>query len=234
MEAAQIDGHHGLILQSCYALLLFGCPNCGLAVESLRPMVKSQANSKLIEDLDKGSNFLRRHNHFWKFYMPEHTRVISIYETQPTASVEPTSTSSWKRTGKPVLMVNRESAIHATPDGRQDDIFSIDADHSNIVKFDNNSCQDYINVRSKLVILVGEAQAVISQRCKEGEILILDVVPGGTQAKGLTFGDSRGIVARNARSELESRSMDPCSISGRQSRFHSPPPPTTVFGTVTC
>lgn len=170
MDAAQIDGHHGLILQSFYAILLFGCPNRGLEIGSLRAMVKSQANSKLIEDLDKASHFLRRHNHFWRFYMPEHTRMISIYETRPTGTVE--QASGWQRTGTPILMVSRESAIHATPKGCLGDIFSIDADHSNIVKFDNKSCQEYINVRSKLLDLVHRAQGVISQRCNEGRTVI--------------------------------------------------------------
>lgn len=188
MEAAQIDGHHGLILQSCYAILLFGCPNRGLEIASLRSMVKSQGNSKLIDDLDKDSNFLRRHNHFWKFYIPDHTRVVSVYETRPTATVE--EASGWRRTGTPVLMVDRKSATYATPEECQGDIFSIDADHSNIVKFDNNSCQEYLNVRSKLLDLVGRAQAVISQRCSEGRTSILDMFPRPIEAKLLTLADS--------------------------------------------
>lgn len=189
MEAAQIDGYHGLIFQSCYAILLFGCPNRGLEIGSLRSMVKSQSNSKLIEDLDKASHFLRRHNHFWKFYIPELTRVISIYETRPTGTVE--EASGWRRTGTPVLMVDRESAIHATPKARKGDIFSIDADHSNIVKFDNKSCQEYLNVRSKLLDLVKEARAVIGQRCTEGRMIMVAILTGGIEANRLTVVDSR-------------------------------------------
>lgn len=181
MEAAQIDGHHGLILQACYGMLLFGCPNRGLEIESLRDMFKSQANSKLVEALDKNSNFLRRHNHFWKFYIPDHTRVISIYETRPTATVQ--EATGWRRTGTTVLMVDRESATHATPKEQQGDIFSIDADNSNIVKFDNNSCEEYLNVRSKLLYLVGKAQAVISQRCSEGTTGFQDLFPGGIEVE---------------------------------------------------
>lgn len=51
-------------------------------------MVKGQPNSDLIADLDTSSNFLRRHNFFWKFQTAEDTRVISIYETQPTPTVQ--------------------------------------------------------------------------------------------------------------------------------------------------
>lgn len=181
MEAAQIDGHHGLSPQSCYGMLLFGCPNRGLEIVSLRDMVKSQANSKLVEDLDKNSNFVRRHNHFWKFYIPDHTRVVSIYETRPTATVQ--EATGWRRTGMPLLMVDRESATHATREGQQGDIFLIDADHSNIVKFDDTSCEEYLNVRSKLLDLVGKAQAVISQRCSEGTTGILDKFPDGIEVE---------------------------------------------------
>lgn len=59
-----------------------------MEVASLRSMVKGQSNARLTDDLDQSLNFLRRHNHFWKFYMPEHTRVVSIYETKPSRTVE--------------------------------------------------------------------------------------------------------------------------------------------------
>lgn len=70
----------------------------------------------------------------------------------------------WKQTGPKVLMVSRDSAIDATPEGDQNDIFSIDANHSNIVKFKHNACPDYLNVRSRILTLVQNAPAVISKR----------------------------------------------------------------------
>lgn len=91
MKAAKSEGQHFLIFQSCYALLLFGVPNRGLEVASLRTMVKGQPNSNLIEDLRSTSDFLRRHNFFWEYQKAEDTRVISIYETQPTSTVEVSS-----------------------------------------------------------------------------------------------------------------------------------------------
>lgn len=67
-------------------------------------------------------------------------------------------------------MVDRESAIWATPKENQDDIFSIDADHSEIVKFTNNTCPDYLNVRSRIMTLVNEAPSVIRKRFEEGTL----------------------------------------------------------------
>lgn len=70
----------------------------------------------------------------------------------------------WKQDGPKVLMVTKESAIDATPVANQDDIFSIDQDHSNIAKFKNSTCPDYINVRSRVISLVQDAPAVICKR----------------------------------------------------------------------
>lgn len=88
MKAAKSEDQHFLIFHSCYALLLFGVPNRGLEVTSLRSMVKGQPNSYLIEDLRSTSDFLRRHNFFWKYQRAEDTRVVSIYETLRTSTVE--------------------------------------------------------------------------------------------------------------------------------------------------
>lgn len=61
-------------------------------------------------------------------------------------------------------MVSKDSAIAATPVTNQDDIFSIDQNHSNIVKFKNRACPDYINVRSRVISLVQQAPSVIYKR----------------------------------------------------------------------
>lgn len=63
-------------------------------------------------------------------------------------------------------MVSRDSAVAATPKGNQGDIFSIDANHSNIVKFENNACPDYLNVRSRIITSVRDAPAVVAKRLR--------------------------------------------------------------------
>lgn len=65
------------------------------------------------------------------------------------------------------MMVSRNSAISATPEGNAVDIFSIDANHSDIVKFDTNTSQSYLNVQTRIMELASEAPAVISNRFEE-------------------------------------------------------------------
>lgn len=69
----------------------------------------------------------------------------------------------WKRSGPPVIMVSRDSATHATTDN-QDDIFSIDLNHSEMVKFESSACQHYRNVSSRVVELMQNAGDVIRRR----------------------------------------------------------------------
>lgn len=69
----------------------------------------------------------------------------------------------WKRTGPPVMMVSLQSATHPTPNNR-DDIFSIDLNHSEMVKFDNSACQHYRKVSSRVVHLMQNAGDVIKKR----------------------------------------------------------------------
>lgn len=72
-------------------------------------------------------------------------------------------------------MVTRDSAIHPKPE-EQDDIFSIDANHSEIVKFANSACPDYNNVRSRIIRLVEDGQVIIKKRyeCQLEGMLRLD------------------------------------------------------------
>lgn len=88
IQAAESNGENLSIYNSCYGLLLFGVPNLGLEVTSLRSMVMGQPNSRLIEDLVSSSVFLRRQKFFWDFQIPDATVVISIYETKPTPTVQ--------------------------------------------------------------------------------------------------------------------------------------------------
>lgn len=74
----------------------------------------------------------------------------------------------WKRTGPPVIMVSRKSATHAAP-VNQDDIFSIDLNHSEMVKFKSSACQHYRNVSSRVVQLMQNAEDVIMSRFMQKE-----------------------------------------------------------------
>lgn len=73
----------------------------------------------------------------------------------------------WKQNGPKVIMVSRASAVSATPNANRDDIFSIDANHSDIFKFTTNTSQSYLNVQTRILSLAHEAPAAISMRVDE-------------------------------------------------------------------
>lgn len=70
----------------------------------------------------------------------------------------------WERVGPAVLMVPEYSATYALPTENTYDQFSIDADHSAIVKFSNSADPDYLSVRQKIIDFVKEAPAAIEKR----------------------------------------------------------------------
>ena len=62
------------------------------------------------------------------------------------------------------MMVRHTSAIHAGKNEKIYDQLSIDADHSNIVKFSDPSSPDYIIIESRIKELVADAPRVIKKR----------------------------------------------------------------------
>ena len=61
-------------------------------------------------------------------------------------------------------MVPQSSAIHAGKNERSYDRLSIDADHSDIVKFNNPSDLDYRIIESRIKHLVDDGPQVIRER----------------------------------------------------------------------
>lgn len=86
-----------ILFKSCHAILFFGVPNTGLEVESLKTMVKGQPNARLIADLEVSSGFLDLLVSHWDTARVEiiDTRVVSIYETKPTKTVEVNSSTEY-------------------------------------------------------------------------------------------------------------------------------------------
>lgn len=128
-------------------------------------MVKGQRNESLVSDLGEGSPFLRSlHNSFCEFFNFKHSRIISIFETKLSRTVEQSVTGQWLRTGPEIEMVTKDSAIFSTQTEARYDQLSRDVDHSNLAKFDRRADQDYINLRGKIVECIEEAPSVIEGR----------------------------------------------------------------------
>jgi hypothetical protein len=62
------------------------------------------------------------------------------------------------------MMVPHTSAIDVGPNGKAYDRLSIDADHSDIVKFSDPSDQDYAIIETRIKELVAQAPPVIKAR----------------------------------------------------------------------
>ena len=65
------------------------------------------------------------------------------------------------------MLVERTSAIHAGPNEKSHDQLSIDADHSEIVKFDNPSNPDYVVVAERVRKLVALGPEILANRLAE-------------------------------------------------------------------
>ncbi|KAL7789036.1 hypothetical protein V8C37DRAFT_387023 [Trichoderma ceciliae] len=154
------------VFRSCYAILFFAVPNRGLDNRSLMSMVKGQPNEDLVKSLGKKSRFSSLlHQRFYKCFTYEDTKIICVFETKETPTVEwCPETGSWERTGPKVMMVPHTSAIHAGPNEKSHDQLSINADHSEIVKFSNPSDPDYLIIESRMRELVANAPGVIKER----------------------------------------------------------------------
>ncbi|PTB43001.1 hypothetical protein M441DRAFT_45014 [Trichoderma asperellum CBS 433.97] len=165
-EASEGSEDDQSVFRSCYAVLLFAVPNRGLENSSLMYMVKGQPNEDLVKDLKQSSRFLNMlSQRFNKYFTLDGSKIISIYETKRTPTVKWCSeTASWERTGSKIMMVPFTSAIHAGPNEKVYDQISIEADHSEIVKFSDISNHDYLIIESRIRDLVAEAPIVIQER----------------------------------------------------------------------
>ncbi|KAL9471607.1 hypothetical protein ACSS6W_009548 [Trichoderma asperelloides] len=154
------------IFMSCYALMLFGVPNRGIETSSLMAMVKGQPNEALVRDLSESSRFLSLlQSMFYERFIIDGSRIICVYETQMTPTVEwSVKTASWERTGQKVMMVPHTSATHVSKNEKAYDHLPIDADHSNIVKFHNPSNQDYAIMEARIKQLIDQALPIVKSR----------------------------------------------------------------------
>lgn len=69
--------------------MLFGVPNRGIETSSLMAMVKGQPNEALVRDLSESSRFLSLlQSMFYERFTIDSSRIICVYETQMTPTVE--------------------------------------------------------------------------------------------------------------------------------------------------
>ncbi|KAF8252047.1 hypothetical protein K440DRAFT_658315 [Wilcoxina mikolae CBS 423.85] len=181
VEAARGNKSDQQVFNSTYGLIFFGIPSRGLAIESLRTMVKEQPNRDLIEYLGSSSVFLAHlHNEFYREFTFDDSQVISIFETRTTPTVEVCKCyvmqawvalinhqwrdGSWQRTGPEVVMVPQSSAIHHSQHDNVHNAWSINSNHSDMVKFSSRFDPNYKVVQGRIREMVASAPEVIRRR----------------------------------------------------------------------
>ncbi|KAH8679043.1 hypothetical protein BGZ60DRAFT_513281 [Tricladium varicosporioides] len=166
VQAAEGSPDDRGVFRSCYAVMFFGVPNRGLETSSLNSMVKGQPNEDLVRNLHPDSSFLSMlHQRFLDKFTMEDSKIICIYETKYTATVEfSPKTLKWAKTGEKVMMVPKISATYASINEKKYDQLPINADHSNIVKFSDSSDDDYVIIQSRISQWVKDAPRVIQER----------------------------------------------------------------------
>jgi hypothetical protein len=76
------------IIKATYGMLLFGCPNKGMNIESLRAMCGGQANEPFLLSLRPDSERLRQlcRDFPMAFSAPD-SKIVSFYETELSPTV---------------------------------------------------------------------------------------------------------------------------------------------------
>jgi len=128
--------------------------------------VKDQKNEYFINDLREGSELLwQSYQRFTQCVKLKGCLITSCYELRDTQRVMVDArTGRWARNGEMVRVVTRESATFALPTEPIHMQLGIDADHSSMVKFADNSDHHYIRVRDRLSECVRNAPSIIEAR----------------------------------------------------------------------
>ncbi|KAE8440868.1 hypothetical protein EG329_006366 [Mollisiaceae sp. DMI_Dod_QoI] len=163
------DSNDELNLMSVYGALFFGVPSQGMDTEALAAMVgdkPQQYDLSLLNNQVGHRLRSRQHDDFCKAFDFEDSKIIQFFETRKTSTIiEDQVTKKWTRAGPKKLLVNPASATFGRPWETSEDFkVSIDADHSNMVKFSRFDQDGYIKARDELRKFAEQAVFVIQQR----------------------------------------------------------------------
>ncbi|KAF8535303.1 P-loop containing nucleoside triphosphate hydrolase protein [Trichophaea hybrida] len=154
------------ILNSCIGIFLFGVPNRGLNNENLLSLMKGKKSAPFVSNLMQGSELLQvLHTAFLRSYenILKSCFVVSFYEMEDTKTIR-NEGGEWKRTGRPVRMVSKESATWFMPREEVHNQVPMYSDHSQLVKFTNRADHNYLAVRAKMKELVEKAPEILRLR----------------------------------------------------------------------
>ncbi|KFZ13479.1 hypothetical protein V501_03685, partial [Pseudogymnoascus sp. VKM F-4519 (FW-2642)] len=131
--------------KATYGILFFGAPHKGLVIDDIQRMVAGKdrhPRMELLEQIKLKSDLLLYQLADFKNLIRDR-KIVSFYEGQQTRRLQlDHETNKWGRTGEYVTAVESGSALLELPDSTEAKI-PVDADHSQIVKFDNRNAEAY-------------------------------------------------------------------------------------------
>ncbi|KAI1455351.1 hypothetical protein F4805DRAFT_275957 [Annulohypoxylon moriforme] len=163
VSLASMNDHTHPILQAMKGAVFFGVPNLGMEQSHLEAIVEGQANSELIKDLSTKSTYLHQlDEQFSGISVLQESLLYWWYETMESPTVTLGSDEKWLRTGPKEILVTRESATRGLDKRHMQDLtYSIDKDHSSMVKFSEGD-PDYL-------VLVQHLKQIFSSRDSMGK-----------------------------------------------------------------
>ncbi|KAI0971965.1 hypothetical protein F4678DRAFT_430685 [Xylaria arbuscula] len=145
-----------MLLNIFRGALFFGVPNLGIEQSSFWDIVHGNPNETLIEDIGRGSNYLRRLNdRFPHDPVNGNFKQFWAYETLESPTIVRTSDGIPDRDGPRAILVSRDSATLRMVQRDPSATFPIKATHSDMVKFTRES-PDYHVVVSKISSIVND------------------------------------------------------------------------------
>ncbi|OBU01690.1 hypothetical protein VE01_00202 [Pseudogymnoascus verrucosus] len=133
------------LYKATYGILFFGALHKGLVIDDIQRMVAGKDQHpriELLEQIKLKSNLLLYQLTDFKNLIRDR-KIVSFYEGQQTRRLQLNpKTNKWGRTGEYMTAVESSSALLELPDSTEIKI-PVDADHSQIVKFDNRNAEAY-------------------------------------------------------------------------------------------
>ncbi|MCJ1318427.1 hypothetical protein MMC15_003755 [Xylographa vitiligo] len=146
-------------------IIFFAVPHQGLDTSFVRAIVHNQVNEDLINELRPNSPLLldmrRDFNDAFPF---RDSTIVYVYETKKSPTAQKSAFGKWEMNGPEVVLVDKDSATAGRHwENEPHHILSVNANHSDIVKFGDND-EDYVRVRSQLRGILSESEGTIRNR----------------------------------------------------------------------
>ncbi|KAA8909657.1 hypothetical protein FN846DRAFT_776022 [Sphaerosporella brunnea] len=153
------------LYRATVGIIFFGVPHKGLVVADMKSMLQEKhPRQELLNQITRNSQMLANQLADFKNII-EDRKIVSFYERQQTGLLkQDPETGRWKR-GKDdySTAVDEESALLQFPDKMEVKI-PVDADHSNMVKFDSQNNQTYSSVLGHLKAIASSSRGVVGNR----------------------------------------------------------------------